>query len=427
MTNRRLKILTECGFDFSTNRKEEMQKKKDEEIQQEIDEFDTKPWISKYKDLLLHIHKQGSVDSLQKSNALLWNWVEKQRQNLLPPGDESKQPDDLITSSSEPNIHDEGAPHVVLADREHVVLMKVAESFASYRAAELSADLGQASATKETWDSLFGNLAAWYIKFGTYSTKSMPAKLKKFMSKVQEQHRFLHAGTETELTQDRIDKLNDIYFPFEHLGSNESSDNDAVALRRNKSWEEYRLDLAISYVHKGNYDLQTIDDVELRRWAAEQKRQHKLYLAGKQSSLSFTQIQRLIDIKFVSKRCKQWSWPELCGDLMAFRIQFGTYNVASATVVHSTSKGKTSCHETTSTTLSSIKDFITRLKVSRDELTQEQLQKLNKASFPWDEIIVSASKPTTSTSEVHASIEQQKPMTKHIFGVVLEVGAKPMQ
>ena len=83
MTKRRLKILTECGFDFSTNRKEEMQKKKDEEYQQEIDEFDTKPWIEKYKDLLLHLDEHGSFDSLQKSNALLWDLVEKQRQSLF--------------------------------------------------------------------------------------------------------------------------------------------------------------------------------------------------------------------------------------------------------------------------------------------------------------------------------------------------------
>jgi hypothetical protein len=101
-------------------------------------------------------------------------------------------------------------------------------------------------------------------------------------------------------------------------------------LRRNRSWEEYRLELAIVCILKGNYDA---DDVDLRRWAAEQKRQYKLYLAGKQSSLTFAQIQKLIDIKFIAKLPKQKSWYENCADLMAFRIQFGNFDVAGNTLV----------------------------------------------------------------------------------------------
>ena len=95
---------------------------------------------------------------------------------------------------------------------------------------------------------------------------------------------------------------------------------------------EYRLELAIVCILKGNYDA---DDVDLRRWAAEQKRQYKLYLAGKQSSLTFAQIQKLVDVKFIAKRPKQKSWYENCADLMAFRIQFGNFDVAGSPISQS--------------------------------------------------------------------------------------------
>jgi hypothetical protein len=63
MTERRLKILTDAGFPFSS--KEVIQKRKEEATQQDIDLFYAKPWIEKYKDLLLHIAKHGCIDSVQ--------------------------------------------------------------------------------------------------------------------------------------------------------------------------------------------------------------------------------------------------------------------------------------------------------------------------------------------------------------------------
>ena len=415
MTQRRLKILSEAGFPFSS--KEELQKKKDEATQQDIDDFEAKPWIEKYKDLLLHISKHGSVDLLQKSNSLLWDWIVKQREELYLSGFDSDISDTAASTNG-----------------DRVALMKVADAFASYRMVEGSVDVTCSSATKDnqSWDSQFGSLAAWYIKYGTYSNKGMPTKLKKFMGKQQEQYYRLHSEINSELTQDRIEKLNDIYFPFHKTNLSESMGNDATASRRNRSWEEYRLDLAISYIRKGNYDMQAIDDIELRRWATEQKRQHKLYLSGKQSSLCFTQIQRLIDIKFISKRPKQWSWPELCGDLMAFRIQFGTFDIASANIVISpkcTPKNKTMNLGSITTAFHNVQDFVSKLKSSRDEFTQEQLLKLNSANFPWDEATGSSISSVVAKSSTQniAPAEQQvsfKPITKHIFGMVIAVQSK---
>jgi hypothetical protein len=440
MTERRLKILTDAGFPFST--KDELQKRKEEATQQDIDEFCAKPWIEKYKDLLLHIAKHGSIDSLHKQNSLLSDWF-------------GKQHDDIDRSGCESDVADTRSDSM---EEDQMTLIKVADLFASSLAPECSVDSSSGTKEKLSWDCQFGSLCCHYIKYGTYSSKGMPAKLKKFMSKQQDEYRLLHSGTESsELTPDRIEKLNDIYFPFDKSSLNESNENDVAASRRNRSWEEYRLDLAISYVQKGNYDMQAIDDLELRRWATEQKRQHKLYLSGKQSSLSFTQIQRLIDIKFISKRPKQWSWPELCGDLVAFRIQFGNFDVARAKVVFNNPKthpkGKPFSSASTSFTLSNIQDLLSKLKSSREDFTQEQLQKLSSANFPWDEpagnvvetVDVAAKsnaevpasdhnemhlkdqvKPTVASSNAqivttHENQVSLKPVTKQMFGIVLEM------
>jgi hypothetical protein len=431
MTERRLKILTDAGFPFAS-KKEEIQKKKDEATQQDINEFDAKPWLEKYKDLLLHIAQHGSIDSLQKSNSLLHDWIVNQREEFLCPVSESIDPDTINPT-----------------EKEYRSLIKAADLFASTLAAEC-AEAYSSSLNKEllSWDCQFGSLAAWYIKYGTYSNKGMPTKLKKFMSKQQEHHRLLCSGAESELTPDRVEKLSDIFFPFDSQVSNECASNDTTAARRNRSWEEYRLDLAISYIRKGNYDMQAIDDQELRRWATEQKRQHKLYLAGKQSSLSFTQIQRLIDIRFISKRAKQWSFPELCGDLMAFRIQFGTFDVANAKVVtnYKASKGKPLCSSIAFTTLHNIQELTNKLKTAMHEFTEDQLTKLNSVSFPWVEPAVSSSTPSeSSSSQVAVSIagnttthtktasntqfaaSLDPPLVKNIFGMTLEMSPMTKQ
>ena len=411
MTERRLKILIDADFPFSSN-KEVLQKMKDEATQQEIEDFNAKPWDDKYKELLFHIAKHGSIDSLQKNNTLLWDWVGKQREELCSLN---------FDSDVEDRTDD-------VERRDHVAMMQVADLFSASRVSKASPgdnSQDQTSANRdESWDSQFGSLCAWYIKYGTYSNKGMPSRLKKFMSRQQEEHKRLHAGVLSELTSDRVEKLNNIYFPFYH--SKEASSDDVAASRRNKSWEEYRLDLAISYIQKGNYDLQAIDDIELRRWAFEQKRQHKLYLSGKQSSLSFTQIQRLIEIKFISKRAKQWSWPELCGDLMAFRIQFGSFDVSSVSIAHTSktsSKGKTSIPSVIPSTLKNIQDLVTKLRIARDEFTLEQIDKLNKVQFPWDESQSSMIEPH-DTEAVPMQVVPFKPLTKHIFGVVLEMSSK---
>jgi hypothetical protein len=225
--------------------------------------------------------------------------------------------------------------------------------------------------------------------------------------------------------------LNDVYFPFDKTPSRESSGDDIAASRRNRSWEEYRLDLAISYIQKGNYDMQAIEDIELRRWAIYQKSQHKLYLAGKQSSLSFSQIQRLIDIKFISKRPKQWSWPELCGDLLAFRIQFGNFDVANAYVVQ-TSKSKSPSPGIISTSLKNIQELMTKLKTARNDFTQEQIMKLTSANFPWGEWVGNDMKSAGIKHDYQDTTPEgqalsSKPLTKHIFGIVIETSSMPNQ
>lgn len=192
-------------------------------------------------------------------------------------------------------------------------------------------------------------------------------------------------------TTERVEKLEGIsFFPADKAETKEPQDDEMLAPRKNRSWEEYRLDLAIAYIQKGNYDTTSLDDVDLRRWAAEQRRQHKLYLTGKTTTLSFGQIQKLIDIKLVSKRPKHQSWTENCADLLAFRIQFGTFDVMNAHVV-TNSKGRTvnTCNINTA----ALKEWVVKLREhyrepsksieTSEELSQEQIAILDGVGFPW--------------------------------------------
>lgn len=435
MTERRLKILRDAGFPFSVN--EVRQKVKKEAAQQDRSNFDAKTWLEKYKDFLLYIATHGSLLSLHNKNPFLAEWVSKQRDRC--PTLERTAVKDKDENTGDPELRESE-----LMDTARLFL------YCQNNKANVSLlrgkDVEPSSVSKEepsSWDDQFGTIAAWFIKHGTYAVKGMPSKMKKFVSKQQEQHRLFASGLESELTSERVEKLEDICFPFEKPAPKEPRDEDNIATcaRKGKarSWEEFRLDLAVNCIQKGNYDYSSFDDVELRRWAAEQKRQHKLYVAGKPTSLSNDQIQKLVDIKLIVKRPKQKSWPEICGDLMAFRIHFGTFDVSSAHVVP---KGRTANPCPNNTALKNLQDWVIKLRerycestktVSLDEeLTQEQKAKLDCVGFPWTgpwmntfgqpEIILCPPKEKEKTNSTPAEGNSSiAPIKSNLFGMTLEM------
>ncbi len=384
MTERRLKILQDIGFSFSVNLERQKAAKLDRVI------FDKKPWEEKFKDYLFYIVSNKGLESVQKNNPFLAEWVTMQRKDLQQWEGMGENDDDEKEF------------------KRRVHLMKVAKSFLTTIS---NKERPQPHATKHSncscpnkdevyWERQYGQLAAWYIKYGTYASKGMPSKMKKFISKQQEQYRLLNDGLESDMTVERVEKLDEIFFPFDKASSMDIPEDDVAASRRNRSWEEYRADLAISYIQKGNYDSQCLDDLELRRWATEQKRQHKLYLSGKQSMLTYDQIQKLIEIKFISKRPKHLSWGENCAQLMAFRIRHGHFDVSKANSIEiSPKKNKTSIQFYNTNAIKYLSDWVTKIRkqymqslespesfVSCDVLTQEQIIKLNSVGFPWTEV-----------------------------------------
>ena len=389
MTERRLRILTDAEFPFSVN--ETRQKVKKEAAHQDRVVFDAKPWIEKFKDFLLFIaaNDHGNPESLQKANPFLADWAA-----TLGEG-----------NSSTDDAEDIGENDGMLGSFEsfdHKALINAAKYFVfcQINKSDILAlhdkSVEPSSVIKDestSWDDQFGNIAAWYIKHGSYAPKGMPTKLKKFVSRQQEQHRLFTSGMDSELTSERIEKLEGICFPVDKAASKESREDDTTSSRRNRSWEEYRLDLAIMYIQKGNYDANSFEDVELRRWAAEQKRQHKLYLGGKQSTLTFAQVQKLMEIKFISKRPKQRLWSENCADLIAFRIQFGNFDVLSARFVPN-SKGKSLNPCANATALKNLQEWVTKIRsfycmssksvATDDDFTLDLKSKLDRAGFPWD-------------------------------------------
>ena len=396
MTERRLRVLTDAEFPFSVN--ESRQKVKKEAAHQDRVVFDAKPWIEKFKDFLLFIaaNDHGNLESLQKANPYLAEWAATlgEASTTMDDATDVVRDNDGILSSFE--LYDHNA---LINAAKFFVFCQINKSDILHLHDK---SIEPSSVTKEestSWDDQFGNIAAWYIKHGSYAPKGMPTKLKKFVSRQQEQHRLFTSGLDSELTSERIEKLEGICFPVDKAASKEPRDDDTTSSRRNRSWEEFRLDLAIMYIQKGNYDANSFDDVELRRWAAEQKRQHKLYLGGKQSTLSIGQIQKLMEIKFVSKRPKQRLWSENVADLLAFRIQFGTFDVLSAQVVPN-SKGKSLNPCANATSLKNLQEWVTKIRgyysessksvETNEDFTQDQKSKLDSVGFPWDGCWVSS-------------------------------------
>ena len=284
---------------------------------------------------------------------------------------------------------------------------------------------------EEPWDDQFGSLAAHYIKTGSYASKGMPVKMKKFVAKQLEQHRLFASGMSSELTPGRVEKLEDIHFPFDTAARSDILEDEATtSARRNRSWEEYRLDLAACHIQKGNYDSGSIEDVELRRWALEQKRQHKLYLAGRPSSLSLNQIQKLVDVKLVSKRPKQKFWVENCADLLAFRIQFGSFDVGRAHVVTSAKgvphKTKLAGPSINGTALKNVQDWVIKLRelyrIKSDELTKEQKSKLDSVGFPWTGDLPATIEPKVKGTDAEETNSSPcAPIRSHVFGLTVEM------
>ena len=107
MTERRLKILTDAGFPFSaTEDNQQQEKNEDKKIQQQEDKvkFDAKPWMEKYKELLLYIATHGSLDSLQASNPLLAEWEASQRAPTDNTTASSKEKDDEYVMSKQKEL-----------------------------------------------------------------------------------------------------------------------------------------------------------------------------------------------------------------------------------------------------------------------------------------------------------------------------------
>lgn len=385
MTERRLRILTDAEFPFSVN--ETRQKVKKEAAQQDRVVFDAKPWIEKYKDFLLFIAADHNPESLHKANPFLAEWAATlgEGKSSASDVDNDRQNDGVLSSfeSFDRNSLISSAKFFVFCQINKSDILLLHD-----KSVEPSSVLKDEATS---WDDQFGNIAAWYIKHGSFATKGMPTKLKKFVSRQQEQHRLFTSGLDSELTSERIEKLEGICFPVDKAALKESRDDDTPSSRRNRSWEEFRLDLAIMFIEKGNYDANSFEDVELRRWATEQKRQHKLYLGGKQSTLTITQIQKLMEIKFISKRPKQRLWIENCADLMAFRIQFGTFDVLSVQFVPN-SKGKSLNPCANAAALKNLQEWVAKIQgyscehsksvETNDEFTQDQKSKLDRVGFP---------------------------------------------
>ena len=113
LTERRLKILIDAGFSFSGVN--ERQKEKKVASQQDRFEFDAKPWLEKYKDLLFFIASNNDIASLKKNDPYLVEWNAKEH-------DDSQVQNTALTE-----ISVEGGDEKM---KERVSLMEASDFFA---------------------------------------------------------------------------------------------------------------------------------------------------------------------------------------------------------------------------------------------------------------------------------------------------------
>jgi len=179
-------------------------------------------------------------------------------------------------------------------------------------------ELAEASASN--WEEMYQQLRQYWVTNGTCMVKCLPyTPLRGWMVKQREQYHLLREGKPSTMTADRIQRLNDIDFPF-------------ISTTKNLTWEE-RYEQLKEYKDRYGHVVvprYSTDYVGLGKWVQRQRAKYKDKSEGRYSNLTDERIRLLEELGMawsVLKQCKDRAerlpWSTRFEQLLQFKKEHG--------------------------------------------------------------------------------------------------------
>jgi hypothetical protein len=189
----------------------------------------------------------------------------------------------------------------------------------------------------------------------------------------REQYQRAKEGKPTLLSQDQVSKLREVGFDdVAYMPSGRSL---------GKSWEDMYAELLKHRLMHSSFNVSS-QQTALLHWVREQRMEYEKYVDGKPSALCIDRISKLNTVSFPwkadgrafnAKDDLPKSWEEMYGELLAFRIQFQSFDVpkkmqlfswiAAQRLMRTRHLGKAT---------------------NKSALAAERIRKLDEIGFPWE-------------------------------------------
>lgn len=197
--------------------------------------------------------------------------------------------------------------------------------------------------------------------------------LRAWMASQREQYQRAKEGKPTLLSQDQVARLREVGFEDVPYMPNGRS--------RSKSWEDMYAELLKHRLMHSSFHISS-QQPTLYHWVREQRMEYEKYVGGKPSALCIDRIRKFNKVGFPWKADGHASkaeddlpksWEEMYGELLAFRIQFQSFNVPETHLLFSWIAAQRSMRT------------LHLGKTTNDSaLVEERIQKLNEIGFPWE-------------------------------------------
>jgi hypothetical protein len=224
----------------------------------------------------------------------------------------------------------------------------------------------------KTWDEYYAELLDRRNHVDTLDAGKHD-DLKGWMTTQRKQYQRAKEGKPTLLSQDQVSKLGEVGFedvPYMPSGGS-----------RGKSWEDMYAEMLKHRLMHSSFHVSS-QQTALYHWVREQRMEYEKYVDGKPSALCINRIRKFNKVNFPwkadgrafnSENDLPNSWEEMYGELLAFRIQFQSFDVPESNQLFSwiaTQRSMRTRHLSKAT--------------DKSVLVEERIEKLHEIGFPWE-------------------------------------------
>mmetsp|Transcript_14398 Transcript_14398/g.22483 ORF Transcript_14398/g.22483 Transcript_14398/m.22483 type:complete len:604 (-) Transcript_14398:90-1901(-) len=252
-----------------------------------------------------------------------------------------------------------------------------------------------------SWDTRFFELTLYKAQKGTckVSLTTNPS-LHRWVASQRKHYRLFMAGDSSQLTQEKIDKLQSIGFEF--ITERQQQIQNKQQQQRNYSWDEW-LDLLQQFKDKhGHTNVPQKNEAGLGLWVAKQRQTFKLWQAGKPSPMTPERVAGLTELGFIfESQAPKTPWKVRFAELQSFKEEQGHTRVQVRGKKHDgenssySQLGKWVEHQRT--------QYKLRSEGKQSAMNAERIDLLEAIGFEW--IIPRAPRAPTSTPQKRSSVD----------------------